>query len=115
MEVGILSPLNFFHEQACVWEGWNRGRRADQDVHDFKEGEETFVEFCLFDVRAAHIRQCQLEPAFGVGDDMAVQQRARVLQAGAVGGNKVDAALDLENVVHVAEIGCALPHLFEGG
>jgi hypothetical protein len=43
------------------------------------------------------------------------QQRARVLQAGAVGGNKLDAALDLENVVNVAEIGCALLRQFEGG
>jgi hypothetical protein len=38
-----------------------------------------------------------------------------VLYVSVVGGNKVYAALDLENVVNVAEIGCALLPLFEGG
>ena len=73
----------------------------------------SFAERDLLSLRSIEIVLRELQTSLGVIDHVAVKESARPLQSLPVSGDIVDPAQDLENLVHVAEVGSPLLYLAE--
>lgn len=67
----------------------------------------------MLSLRSIEIVLRELQTSLGVIDHVAVKESARPLQSFPVSSNVVDPAQDLENLVHVAEVGSPLLYLAE--
>ena len=103
-----LLTVDLGHGQLRVRERRDRCRRADQHVGILEEVEKAAVDFTLLDIGPSDVSGGPFQAALGVVDDVRSQLVAMLLQPLAMRPDEVDAAQNLEHVVHRAEIGVAV-------